>query len=133
MNTTDQKLSLLSEMIEFARVDGELHDREIEFLALVARELKIEKPVFIEMFRKFADKKIIKSETQRIHQFYRLALLMHIDGNLHENENTSIREMGINMGLSPAAMNRVLDMMRASPTGMLEPEDILNTFKEQHN
>jgi tellurite resistance protein len=133
MNTYDQKLSLLSEMIEFARVDGELHDREIEFLALVARELRIEKPTFIELFRKYPDTKVIKSETQRIHQFYRLALLMHIDGNLHDNENISIREMGINMGLSPAAMNRVLNMMRASPTGMLEPQDILNTFKEQHN
>ncbi len=133
MNTYEQKLSLLSEMIEFARVDGELHDRELEFLALVARELRIEKPVFIEMFRKHSDARVLKSEAQRIHQFYRLALLMHVDGHLHENENKTIRELGINMGLSPAAMNRVLEMMRLSPTGMLEPEDILNTFKEQHN
>ncbi len=133
MNTYEQKLSLLSEMIEFARVDGELHDRELEFLAIVARELRIEKPVFIEMFRKYPDTKVIKSEAQRIHQFYRLALLMHVDGHLHENENKTIHELGINMGLSPAAMNRVLDMMKASPNGMLEPEEILNTFKEQHN
>lgn len=133
MNTYEQKLSLLSEMIEFAKVDGELHERELEFLALIAKELRIEKPVFIELFRQQSDIKIIKSEAQRIHQFYRLALLMQIDGILHENENISIRQLGINMGLSPSAMNRVLEMMKASPTGMISPEDIINTFKEQQN
>src|SRR6476620_9850866 len=98
MNTYEQKLSLLSEMIEFAKVDGELHDRELEFLALVAKELNVEKPVFISLFRQNSDKKIIKSEAQRIHQFYRLALLMHADGNLHEKEHVTIKQLGINMG-----------------------------------
>jgi uncharacterized tellurite resistance protein B-like protein len=133
MNTYEQKLSLLSEMIEFAKIDGELHERELEFLALVAYELNIEKPAFIELFRQHMDIKIIKSESQRIHQFYRLALLMHADGNLHRNENIAIRQLGINMGLSPGAMDRVLDLMKASPTGMIEADEIINTFKEQHN
>ncbi|HEY0046702.1 MAG TPA: TerB family tellurite resistance protein [Flavobacterium sp.] len=133
MNTYEQKLSLLTEMIEFAKVDGELHDREIEFLALVAKELKIEKPVFIELFRQQSDIKIIKSETQRIQQFYRLALLMQVDGVLHERENVSIRQLGINMGLNPAAMNRVLELMKKSPSGTIEPAEILSTFREQHN
>lgn len=133
MNTYEQKLSLLSEMIEFAKVDGELHEREMDFLALVAHELSIDKPVFTNLFRQQSDIKIIKSEAQRIHQFYRLALLMHVDGKLHQNENIAIRQLGINMGLSPGAMNRVLDLMKASPSGMIEPEQIVNAFKEQQN
>ncbi|HLA56890.1 MAG TPA: hypothetical protein VK623_12360, partial [Flavobacterium sp.] len=131
--TYEQKLSLLSEMIEFAKVDGELHERELEFLALVASELQIDKPVFVELFRRHSDIKVIKSEAQRIHQFYRLALLMHCDGKLHQNENIAIRQLGINMGLSPSAMNRVLELMKASPTGMIDAEEIVNTFKEQQN
>ena len=133
MNTYEQKISLLSEMIEFARVDGELHERELDFLLLVAKELKIDAPVFENLFRQQSDTKVIKSEAQRIHQFYRLALLMHVDGKLHQNENTSIRQLGINMGLSPSAMNRVLDMMKKSPTGMVHADEIIKTFKEQHN
>lgn len=133
MNTYEQKLSLLSEMIEFAKVDGELHDRELEFLALVANELAIEKPVFIELFRKNSDKKIIKSEAQRIHQFYRLALLMHADGNLHVKENATIKQLGINMGLSPYATNQVLQMMQDSPNVIISPEDIAGAFKQQQN
>ena len=133
MNTYEQKLSLLTEMIEFAKVDGELHDRELEFLALVAKELNIEKSVFIELFRSNSDNKVIKSEAQRIHQFYRLALLMHADGNLHEKENITIKQLGINMGLSPYATNRVLQMMLDSPDVIVNAEDILNAFKQQQN
>ncbi|CAM3479028.1 Excinuclease ABC subunit B [Flavobacterium longum] len=133
MNTYEQKISLLSEMIEFAKVDGELHEREMEFLSLVARELSIDKPVFIDLFRQQSDIRVIKSEAQRIHQFYRLALLMHVDGKLHQNEHIAIRQLGINMGLSPAAMNRVLDLMKTSPTGMVEPELVVAAFKEQQN
>ena len=134
MNTYEQKLSLLTEMIEFAKVDGELHEREIEFLSLVAQELRIEKDVFINLFRQQSDLKVIKTEAERIHQFYRLALLMHIDGHLHEKENVSIKQMGINMGLSPYATNRVLEMMKESPESpILEPEEIMAAFKQQQN
>jgi hypothetical protein len=133
MNSYEQKLSLLTEMIDFAKVDGELHDRELEFLALVAKELNIEKDVFVGLFRHVSDGKIIKSEAQRIHQFYRLALLMHADGNLHVKENITIKQLGINMGLSPYATNRVLQMMIDSPNVVVKPEDILNAFKQQQN
>ena len=133
MNTYDQKISLLSEMIEFAKVDGELHDREIEFLSLVAQELNIEKTVFVSLFRRYTDTAIIKSEAQRIHQFYRLALLMHADGNLHEKENVTIKQLGINMGLSPYATNRVLRLMLESPDVVVDPDEILNAFKQQQN
>ncbi len=39
MDTYEEKISLLSEMIAFAVVDGELHDREYDSLWIVAQEL----------------------------------------------------------------------------------------------
>ena len=50
MNTRAHRLSLLSEMIEFAIVDGELHDKEYDFLYLLSQELQIEKPAFLDLF-----------------------------------------------------------------------------------
>ena len=39
MDTFEEKRSLVLEMIAFSAVDGRLHKREYEFLALVANEL----------------------------------------------------------------------------------------------
>ncbi|HSD15398.1 MAG TPA: hypothetical protein VLB74_12175 [Flavobacterium sp.] len=133
MNTYDEKISLLSEMIAFAVVDGELHDREYDFLWIIAQELKIEKEVFLELFGKRNDIKVIKDELHRIMQFYRLALLMHCDGVLHEREIKAIHEIGITMGLNPMGIKSTLKQMAQSPNQMIEPEKLLYSFESQHN
>lgn len=133
MSTYQEKLSLLSEMIAFAKIDGQIHEREYQFLSIVSSQLKIEKSVFESLFEKQAEKVVIKSEHQRILQFYRLALLMHADGVLHENEQIAIREMGVNMGLSPFAMKSVLIEMQKSHTGLIDPDILLALFRAQHN
>ena len=133
MSTYEEKLSLLSEMIAFAKIDGEIHEREYQFLAIVASQLHVEKSDMETLFHHKAEKIVIKSEHQRILQFYRLALLMHADGVLHVNEQIAIRELGINMGLSPFAMRSVLQEMQKSPTGLIDPDILLALFKAQHN
>ena len=133
MDTLQEKLSLLQEMIAFALIDGELHDREYDFLEMVAMELEIEKPVFHKLFEKRDSVSVIKDEFHRICQFYRLALLMHSDGVLHEAEQIKINEIGINMGLNPYAMKRVLNLMKNSPNRMVEGDVLLSVFTEQHN
>lgn len=133
MNTYDEKLSLLTEMIAFAKIDGNIHEREMQFLALVAKQLRVEPEIFESLFSDPAEKVVIKSEHQRILQFYRLALLMQADGVLHDNEQVAIREMGINMGLSPYAMKGVLNEMKLSPTGMIDPDLLLALFRAQQN
>lgn len=133
MNTYEEKISLLSEMIAFAVVDGELHDREYDFLWIIAQELKVEKEVFLELFSKRNEIKVIKDELHRIMQFYRLALLMHSDGVLHEHEIKAIHEIGINMGLNPMGIKNTLKQMAQSPNQMIDPEKLLYSFELQHN
>lgn len=133
MNTREEKISLLSEMIAFAIVDGRLHEREYEFISIVARELKIEKSEFKDLFHQELKPIGIKTEFQRIQQFYRLALLMQVDGILHEKEEIAIKQMAINMGLNPSVTKRILEMMKASPSGLIDPNYLLQAFKEQQN
>lgn len=133
MNTYDEKISLLLEMIAFSTVDGHLHKREYEFLAIVANELKISLPVFKDLFHQESPQLVMKTEFERIQQFYRLALLMHSDGMLHEKEETAIRQIAVNMGLNPSAIKRILEMMKKSPFAMIEAEVLLNIFQEQNN
>lgn len=133
MNTYEERISLLSEMIAFAIVDGELHDNEYDFLAIVAEELGIEKSVFLSLFDKQKEIVIIKDEHQRIMQFYRLALLMHIDDVLHEREVRAINEIGIKMGLNPMGIRKTLKAMEDSPNKMVAAEFLICAFEEQHN
>lgn len=133
MTIREQKINLLAEMIAFSLVDGRLHQREYEFLYIVARELQISKQEFNALFHQELPPNVIKSEPQRIQQFYRLALLMHVDGELHEKEQIAINEIGINMGLNPFAIKRVLKAMEQSPDSMIDPEFLMQVFHEQHN
>lgn len=133
MENYEEKISLLQEMIAFALVDGELHDREYDFLDIIANQLEIDKPTFLELFKNPSQTKVIKDEFNRICQFYRLALLMHCDGVLHNAEQIKINEIGINMGLNPYAMKRILNLMKNSPNRMVEGDVLLSVFSEQHN
>ena len=60
--TKAQKVSLLLDMIAFAIVDGELHEREYNFLSLIALELGIDKQEFKQLFHEENPSEIIKNE-----------------------------------------------------------------------
>lgn len=133
MSSYEERISLLYDMISFAIIDGKLHEREYQFLAVVASGLGITKEAFNDLFHNEIKPVAIKSEFQRIQQFYRLALLMHVDGELHEKEQIAIRQYAINMGLNPNATKRMLDLIKESPSKIVDPDHILDVFREQHN
>lgn len=133
MHTYEEKISLLIEMIAFSTIDGSLHPKEYTFLAIVAQELKISKTVFDELFHSELPTVVIKSEFERFHQFYRLALLMHCDGVLHPKEENAIQQIAIDMGLNPMVTKRILKMMKRTNNPIIEADVLLEIFKEQHN
>ena len=133
MNSFEEKRSLLLEMISFSIVDGKLHQRELDFIWIVAKELGFTRAEYSDLFHQELPHLPIKSEFQRIQQFYRLALIMHCDGVLHEKESVAIRQIAIDMGLNPRATKRVLQMMQESPNAMIDAKALLGMFQEQHN
>jgi hypothetical protein len=114
-------------------VDGRLHKKEYDFLFLIANSLGFEKGGFNDLFHQEAPKQIIRSEFKKIEHFYKLALLMHSDGVLHEKEVTTIYQISLAMGLNPHATKRVLVKMKKSPNTTIGPEELLQIFKEQQN
>ncbi|MFT6749336.1 MAG: hypothetical protein ACJAQ1_001275, partial [Flavobacterium sp.] len=50
MNSENDKKNLLLDLIAFAQVDGELHDKEFMFLSLISDSLKITEKEFKELF-----------------------------------------------------------------------------------
>lgn len=133
MSTLAEKMGLLSEMISFAIIDGKIHEREYGFIMLIANELGVDKTALDQLFHNEIKPATLISEFDRIQQFYRLALLMHIDGVLHIKEDNALHEIGIKMGLDPTAMKQILKMMKQNKNCLIDGQMLMSTFAVQNN
>jgi uncharacterized tellurite resistance protein B-like protein len=129
----EEKKSLLLEMIAFSTVDGHLDKKEYEFLFLIANELNIKKGGFNDMCHQELPKLPVKNESQRIQQFYRLAVLLNSDAILNGKESTAVKQIAMRMGLNPDAAKRVLKKIEKAPNTAIPMDVLLKIFKEEHN
>lgn len=133
MSTYEEKLSILSELIAFARVDNKIKSSEYAFLLQVASSLGVDKAVFENLLQQRAKKKILRTQAARIVQFHRLVLLMNVDREQHEDEIRKLHEIGLAMGLRPTAVSQVLEVMHQYPDKIVPPDVLLRIFTAQNN
>ncbi|MEP2278771.1 TerB family tellurite resistance protein [Maribacter sp.] len=133
MPTNKEKLSILSEMISFAKVNNEVKDSEYDFLFSVAQQLEVSKKTFDSLFTSNVEHVIPKSQSERLLQFHRLVLLMNVDNNQDVNEVKRIYDIGLNMGLPPGAIQQVLSIMHNYPNKVVPPEVLISIFKAHYN
>ncbi len=133
MYTKEEKLSLLSEMIAFARADKKFKDDEYNFILAVASQLNVTREEVDQLVEKGADKKQLHPESQRILQFHRLVLLMNVDQEASPQEIHEIKEMGLHMGLRPEAIDSVLEKMHQYPNKVVPPQELIAIFSRFYN
>ncbi|WP_378187130.1 TerB family tellurite resistance protein [Aquimarina sp. W85] len=133
MYKKEEKLSLLSEMLNFAKIDGVLRSIEYEFIVAVARQLEITKDEVDRISNTNVKSTALPLESQRILQFHRLTLLMNIDGNASEDEINRIKQIGLKMGLRPEAMDTVLSEMHKYPNQIIPPDELVAIFTKFYN
>ena len=133
MRSDQEKLSILSEMIAFARVDYSMKQSEYRFLLTVAKNLGVDKETVKSLLRKKSPKVVLKSQADRIVQFHRLLLLMNIDQEQHSLEIERLYNVGLKMGLPPAAIGQVLQIMHNYPDNVIPAEVLINIFKAHYN
>ena len=133
MKNRAEKLSLLSEMIAFARIDDTLNTIEYQFLLGVARQLEISQEDFEYLLEHPVTHVHLKSHSERIVQFHRLVLLMNVDSNVSKREIVRLHNFGLRMGLSHESINRVLDLMESFPNKIVPPDVLIDIFKVQYN
>lgn len=133
MNTHEEKLSILSELIAFARADDVVKVSEYNFLFEIASQLGIDKHTFDQLFQQKADKIILKPQSERIVQFHRLLLLMNVDQEQHESELRRLHTIGLRMGLPPSAIDQVLTVMHQYPNKIIPAQVLLDIFKAHYN
>lgn len=128
-----EKLSLLSEMIAFARIDKSLKDIEYNFLLGVAKQLEITREDFDYLLDNPVTHVHLKSHSERIVQFHRLVLLMNVGNDISSKELVRLHNFGLRMGLSHESINRVLDLMESFPCKIIPPDFLIDIFKVQYN
>lgn len=133
MSTYEEKLSILSEMIAFARVDDVVKEPEYNFLLGVASRLEVDKSVFDNLFENESKHIIPKTQADRIVQFHRLVLLMNVDNEQPEIEVSRLHNIGLSMGLPPFAISQVLEVMHKYPDKIVPPNVLINIFKAHNN
>ena len=133
MSTYKEKLSILSEMIAFAKIDDLVRDLEYEFLLGVSKQLGVDREVFDGLFVKESEHIILKTQAERILQFHRLLLLMNVDQVQEEVEIRRLLDIGLGMGLRPSAINQVLSVMHRYPNKLVPPEVLIKIFKAYEN
>ena len=133
MYNKEEKLSLLSEMIEFAKADNKIKDEEYNFILAVASQLEVTEEEVGYLIRDTSEKKHLKPESQRILQFHRLVLLMNVDQEITDSEIHKIRDMGLQMGLRPEAIDSVLKEMHNYPNKVIPPQELISIFTKFYN
>lgn len=133
MSSYKEKLSVLSEMIQFAKVDGLIGDLEFDFLRSIAEKLAVSSNDFEALFNKEPEHVIPKTEGDRILQFHRLVLLMNVDQIQEESEVGRLHNIGLKMGLPPAAISQVLSVMHEYPNNIVPPDVLISIFKAHYN
>lgn len=134
-----EKLSLLSEMIAFAKYDKDIKNIEYNFLLGVAKQLDITREDFEYLIEHPVTYTHLKSHSERIIQFHRLVLLMNIEQEFgEENENNSagvikLYNFGLRMGLSHESITKVLYLMESFPNKIVPPDVLIDIFKTQYN
>lgn len=133
MYTKEEKLSLLSEMIEFAQADHKIKEEEYDFILNVASQLNITKKEVDGLKEQKTTRKYSTSEAQRILQFHRLVLLMNIDQETSAVEIKKIKEFGVRMGLRSEAIDNVLSEMNNYPNKVVPPNKLIEIFSKFYN
>lgn len=133
MSSYKEKLSVLSEMIEFAKVDDSIKDSEYDFLRSVSEQLGVTSEDFEKLFETESEHVVPKTEGGRILQFHRLVLLMNVDQVQEEVEVGRLHNLGLGMGLPPSAINQVLSIMHKYPNNVVPPDVLISIFKAHYN
>ena len=132
-----EKLSLLSEMIAFAKYDKDIINIEYNFLLGVAKQLEVSREDFEYLIENPVTYTHLKSHSERIVQFHRLVLLMNIEQEYGEENNSAgvikLYNFGLRMGLSHESITKVLYLMESFPNKIVPPDVLIDIFKIQYN
>ncbi len=124
---------LLSDLINMVKVDGRIRSAEVQLIEKLAGRMGVPKAEVIQLFESPMPSQTLYSEADRISHFYRLALVMQVDQEVHKFEITALKNFGLKMGIRPVVTEQIMNKMSEYPNGIVPPEELLKIFKIYYN
>ncbi len=125
--------SLLSDLIFMVMVDGRVKPSEIHFIKKLASRMKISSEEAHKLFQTPKSSKTPYSEVDRITHFYKLMLVMRVDGETVEAELEALMDFSLKMGIRPGVADQIIEKMDSFEDGIVPAEELLNIFKIYYN
>ena len=125
--------SLLSDLINMVKVDGKIRPSELQLIEKLAGKMGVSLEEVLQLFENPKPSKSLFSEADRISHFYRLALVMQVDQEVHKFEVVTLKNFGLKMGIRPVVAEQIMQKMSEYPNGIVPPEELLKIFKVYYN
>lgn len=133
MDNKAERLQLLSDLIDLARVDNDVKGIEEDFLTTLAKRLELTPEDYVQAAKSKRPGNYPDGEVERIIQFHRLVLLMNVDAETGGEELVFLKQVALRMGLNPMSVQKVLRVMHEYPNKVVPPQVLLSIFKENFN
>lgn len=125
--------TLLSDLIVMVKIDGRVKPSEVELVRKLAKRMGVSMEEVAQLFINPKPSQALYTEVDRITHFYRLALVMQVDYETHEEEIGALKNFGLKMGIRPIVTDQIIKKMAQHPNGIVPPEELLNIFKIYYN
>ena len=125
--------SLISDLIYMVMADGKIKPSEIQFIEKLSKRMSVPMDEVYELFENPKKTRVPISEAERITHFYRLMLVMKVDGETHVEELIALEEFGLNMGIRPGVAEQIRSKMGEYKDGIVPPKELLKVFKAYYN
>lgn len=128
-----QKICFLQQLISMAKVDKDFHFVEFKYLTEIAELMGISPSELDQILDKKPTHAMPSNLLERSRQLYRLAIMMMIDGKVTDKQFNLLKDFAMLLGLSPTAINQMLNAMSQNKGGMLLNEQLIDIFSVEVN
>lgn len=128
-----ENLQIISDMLRMAKADNVIHEREYDFILVVAKRMGITKSEVDDLAENPQNKMVYTTEMQRLTQFHRLLLVMNVDDETHFVEIDALRNYGLKLGIRPEAVEQILGEMPDYEHKMIPSHRLVEIFKRFNN
>jgi len=115
------------------KADGKIKRSEMQLIQKLAKRLGIHKDEVSQIFEHPQPTQTLYSEVDRITHFYRLALVMQVDQEIHDSEIGALKNFGLKMGIRPVVADQIINIMNQYKGSPVPAEELLNIFKIYYN